>query len=236
VTLQADGVHAGAIEQPWIRSAVRDMACDAAFGFNYWVLISKGSSFFRVALGADQVLLRRGAEVLLVERSMRIIAVGAMNQPLLNVVMEGDVELRLGIGVALEAQIRLSDLQLVFLVLTSVDTVATDAAYVRFSMCRALEVGMIALVAGEALLVDLPGSRLRGIENLGDIAATFNVCLARSVAALAGDAGFAVRLSQVGVRVRAESFGDLFMAGRTGFLANEIPRRRCCCLTRFRTS
>lgn len=57
VTLQADRVYRGTIEQARVRSAVREMTCDAAFGFNYGVLKSKGSSFFRVALGADQVHL-----------------------------------------------------------------------------------------------------------------------------------------------------------------------------------
>ena len=87
-----------------------EMACYAAFGLDDRMLISKRSTFFHMALGADQVLLRRGAEVLLVERSMRIMAVGAMNQPLLNFVMERHVELRLGVGVTLEAKVGLSDL------------------------------------------------------------------------------------------------------------------------------
>jgi hypothetical protein len=132
---------------------------------------------------------------------MRIMAVGAMNQPLLNFVMEGHVELRLGIGVALEAERRLSHLQLVLLVLTNVNTVAADAAYVCFSMCRAQEVRVVALVAIEALLVHFFGRAFRGIEDLGNISASFDVCLTRSVAALAGYAVFAMRLSQFGVRI-----------------------------------
>ena len=233
MALQADRVYCGAIEQARVRSAVREMACDAAFGFDDRMLISKRSAFFHVALGADQVLLRRGAEVLLVKCSVRIVAIGALDQPFLHFVMEGHVELRLGVGVALEAEVGLSDLQLVLLVLTAVNAVAADAAYVRFSVCRALEVGVVALVAGEALLVDFLGSSLRGIEDLGDIAAAIDVCFARPVAAFAGDAGFAMRLSQLGVRVRAESFCDFFVAGRAGLLADEVSRRGCG-LTCFR--
>ena len=195
VALQTDRVYRGAIQQARVRSAVWKMACGAAFRFDDWMLKRKRPAFFHVALGADQVHLRRGAEVLLAKRSVRIVAVRAFDKPFFHFVMEGHVELRLGVGVALEAEGRLSDLQLVLLVLTNVNTVAADAAYVRFSMCRAQEVRVVALVAVEALLVHFFGRAFRGIEDLGNISASFDVCLTRSVAALAGYPVFAMRLS-----------------------------------------
>jgi hypothetical protein len=84
------------------------MACDAAFGFDDWMLKGKWPAFFHVALGADQVHLQRGPEVLLAKRSVGIVAVRALHEPFLHLVMEGHVELRLGVGVALKAELRLS--------------------------------------------------------------------------------------------------------------------------------
>ena len=104
MALQADRVYRGAIEQTRIRSAVREVASDAAFGLDDRVLISKRSALFRVALGAHGIHLRRGAEVFFVEGAVRIVAVRAVDQPLFHLVMEGLIELRLRVGVALEAE------------------------------------------------------------------------------------------------------------------------------------
>jgi len=132
---------------------------------------------------------------------VRIVAVGALDQSFFHFVMERHVELRLRIGVALEAELWLSDLQLLLLVLTSVNTVAANAAYVRLSMRRAQEIGVVALVAGEALLIHFLGRGLRGIEDLGNIPSAIHVGLAWSVTTLASDAGLAMHLSQLGVRI-----------------------------------
>ena len=43
---------------------------------------------------------------------------------------------------------------------------------------------------------------------------------------LAGHASFPVDLSDLGVRVRSETFRNFFVAGRTGFLANKVARGR----------
>jgi len=201
VALKADRVYRGAIKQTRVRSAVWEMACDAAFGFDDWMLKSKRPALFHVALGADQVHLRRRPEILLAECAVRIVAVGALDQSFFHFVMERHVELRLRIGVALEAELWLSDLQLLLLVLTSVNTVAANAAYVRLSMRRAQEIGVVALVAGEALLIHFLGRGLRGIEDLGNIPSAIHVGLAWSVTTLASDAGLAMRLSQLGVRI-----------------------------------
>ena len=231
VTLEADGVHTGAIEQPWIWSAVRDMACDAAFGFDDWMLIGKRPAFFRVALGADQVHLRRGPEVLLAKCSVGIVAVGALDKPFLHFVMEGHVELRLCVGVALEAEFRLRDLEQLFLVFAAMNAVAAYAAHVVLAVRGALEVGVLALMATQAPGIHFLRCRLGGIKDLGDVATTVDVCLARSMAAFAGRAGFAVHLCELSVLVRAESFGDFFVTGGANLLANEVSRcrRRLAC-------
>ena len=111
VTLQAERVHARPIDEPGIRSAVREMAGAAAFGLHDKVLIHKRSRGLAVALRADRVHLRRRSQILPVKCPVRIVAVGAFHQPLFNLVMKRHVELRFGIRVALEAQLRLLNLQ-----------------------------------------------------------------------------------------------------------------------------
>ena len=147
-------VYGRAIEQPRIRSAVREVAGRAAFGLDDIVLIDKRPGCLGVALGADRIHLRRGTKILLVECAVRIVAVGALHQSFFHLVMEGHVELRLGVGVALEAEFRLRNLQQLLLVFAVMNAVAADAAHVVLAVRRALEVGMLALVAAQAPRID----------------------------------------------------------------------------------
>jgi len=205
VALQADRVHRGAIEQAGIWSAVRRVACRATLGLDDGVFVYKRTGRFSVALGADRIHLRGGSQVLPAKRPMRIMAVSALDQALFHLVMERHVELRLDVGVALEAQLRLRDLEQVILVFAHVNAVATDAAYVGFAMSRTLKVGVLTLVATKTLLVNFLGRSLAGVEDLGYIASTIDVRLARTMATLAGYSGLAVCLGQLGVWIGAES-------------------------------
>jgi len=106
------------------------------------------------------------------------------------------------------------------------NAVAANAAHVVFAMSRTLEIGVFALVAAEALLVDFLGRGLSGVENLGFIAATFHVRLASAVATFAGDAALAVRFGQFAVGIGGEPLGNFFMARGANFGSDEIARRR----------
>src|SRR5664279_3525525 len=55
---QADGVDLGPIQHVRIRPAMRNVAGGAAFGLHHRMFIHKRSGDFRVALRADDVLLR----------------------------------------------------------------------------------------------------------------------------------------------------------------------------------
>ena len=68
-------------------------------------------------------------------------------------------------------------------------------------MSRVLEIGMLALVAGEAPGLYFLGRGFGGIEDLRDVTATLNVRLARPVAAFASNPGLAMCFSQLGVGV-----------------------------------
>ena len=58
VALQAQRVHARTIDQPRIRSSVREMASCAAFCLHHKVLVDKRSRRLAMALRADRIHLR----------------------------------------------------------------------------------------------------------------------------------------------------------------------------------
>ena len=140
--------------------------------------------------------------------------------------MEWHVELRLDVGVALEAERRLRGLEKVLLVLACMDAVAADAAYIRFAVTGALEVGMLALVASQAPGIHFLRRGLGRIEDLGGITAAVGVGLAGAVAVLASDAVLAVRQCKLAVRVGDETLSHFLMAGCAGLGSNKIRRLR----------
>lgn len=71
------------------------------------MLIHKRSSRLRVTLRADRINLRCRFQILVIETPMRVVTVRAGDQPFFHLVMERLIELRLHIGMALEAQRRL---------------------------------------------------------------------------------------------------------------------------------
>ena len=235
VALQADRVDRGAIQQSRVRSAVREVACSAALGLDNRVLVDKRSGRFRMALGADRIHLRGRAQILPAEGSVRVVAVRALNEAFFHLVMERLVELRLDVGVALEAELRLRYLEQRSRVFCKVNAVAADATYIRFAVSRALEVRMLSLMAGEALRIDFLYRRLCRVEDFGGVATAIYVLLTWSVATLAGNSRFPVLFGELRVRVSRKALSNLFMAGCARLLTNKISRRGRC-LAGFRGS
>jgi len=132
---------------------------------------------------------------------MRVVAVRAFHQPFLHLVVEWHVELRLGVGVALEAKLGLLNLEQLLACLAVVNAVATDAAHVVLAVRGAFEVRMLSLVAAQTALIDLLRRRLGRIEDLRDIPSTVDVSFACSMAAFACHARLSVHLRQLGVRI-----------------------------------
>ena len=87
---------------------------------------------------------------------------------------------------------------------------------------------MRARVAAQALLINFLCRVLRGIEDLGGIAAAVNVRLACPMAVFAGYAIAAVHLGHLGVRVVCKFLAHLVVAGGTGLRADKIARSSLC--------
>ena len=151
-------------------------------------------------------------------------AVSALHQSLVHLVMEGHGELRLDVRVALEAQRGLRRLQK-GLIIAGVNAMAANAAYIALAVSRALKVLMLALVASQAILVNLFGCSLGWVEDLGYVAATLHMQTARAVAAFAGSAFVAVQLGQIGVRIGGKAFRHLIVARCAGFSTHIIRGR-----------
>ena len=230
MALHAQRVDVGAVEQARIGAAVRRVAGGAAFGLDNVVLIHKRASRFGMALAANSVLLRGGLAALFLKSAVRVVAIRALNQSLVHLVVEGHGKLRLDVGVALEAECRLGSLEQGLVARAGVNAVTADAAYIAVTVCRALKVGVLALMAAEALCVHFFGCCLGGIEDPGHVAAALNVRPASAVASLAGDPGLAMLQGQFAVRIVGESLGLRFVAGGADFCAHEVPRHGILCL------
>lgn len=223
VALEADVVHVGAIEQLRVWASVRRMACGAALDLDHRVIIDPGSGLRLVALDAHRILQGSGLRALLLVCAMGIVAVRALNQSFVHLVMEGHGELWLDVRVALKAKRRLRGLEQVFF-LAVVNVVAADAAHIALGMSRAVKVLVLALMAAEAQMIYLLGSCVGGIEYPGFVAAAFNVRFARAVAVLTGDPGTAVRLRRFSVRIGSESSGHIFVAWAANLRAHHASR------------
>src|ERR1035441_2343246 len=148
-------------------------------------------------------------------------AVSALNQAFIHLVMERHIERWLDVGVALIAELRLGGLQQLVLRVPGMDAVAACAAHPRLGMRSAREVGMRPRVAAQAGLTHLRRSQFGELLDLGHIAATLDVGLPWSVAALASRPR-TMRQGDLVVRVVLELLGHLDVAGLAYFRADEI--------------
>jgi len=153
---------------------------------------------------------------------MGIVAIGTLHKTFFHLVMERHVELGLGVGMALEAELWLGDLEQVLFVLARVHAVTANAAYICFTVSGTLEVCVLALVATQATGVYFFRGSFGGIEDLGNVTAIIHVSLAGPVAVLACDAVLAMRQRKLAVRVRSESLVYFLMAGCAGLGSDEI--------------
>ena len=134
MALVAQLVDVGNIQQAGVLRAVRSMATQASFRLDRWMLIHEGPAIFHVALGADGILVGGGPDVVVAKRPVNVVAVRALDQAFVHLVMERHVERRLHVGVALEAELRLRGLQQLVLGIARMNAVATGAAHARLGM------------------------------------------------------------------------------------------------------
>jgi len=219
VAQRGDSRH---VQQTRVLGAMRRVARDASFGLDRGVLKNKRTTLLHVALGADGILIGGGLHIVLAKGAMHIVAILAGNQTFFNLVMEGHGELRLDLGVALEAELGLGGLEQMILLFALVDTVAAQAADIGLGMGRAVKVGMSSGVAAEALLIDGFGAGCGRVEDLGLVAAAVHVLFARAVAVLAGHIDPAVHRRGFLVRVALKLLGDLVVTSGAGFRTHKV--------------
>ena len=225
MALQADLVHIGMNQQLVVRSTVREVAETTACSFDRRVFIDEGAGRRRVAFGAHYELPSGRRLRILSRCAVRIVAVGAIDQPLFNLVMNGHGELRLDVVVALNAKLGLLHLEQVLRRAGCMDGVAADAAYITPAVGRMLKVYVRSAMACLAFFIDLFGRGCRGVEDQCDIAALC-MLLAGAVTALAGHAFAAVARRRLAVRFVGETLHDLFVTGRAGCGFYKVARVR----------
>ena len=208
---------------------MRTVAAHAAFRFDRGVLVDKRSTHLRVALGADQIRIISGTQVAFLECAVHVVAICALDQAFIHLVMERHVECRFGVGMALEAESGLRSLEQRFF-LAAVNAVAAGAADVGLGVRRAHEIRVRAGVTAEAFGVDFFARSLGGIEDLGYIAAAGHMLAARAMAVLAGHAiRVPVHQGHLGVRIGCEVFCLFGMAGCASVSAHKFGVRGRSC-------
>jgi hypothetical protein len=149
VALVAQRVDVRHIQQPRVLRTVRSVATQASFRLDRGVLEDERPARLGVALGADRILIGRRLQVVVPEGAVNVVAVAALDQAFVHLVVERHIERRLHVGVALEAKRGLRSLQQ-RLFLAAVDAVAAGAADAGLGMRRTIEVGMRSRVAAQA--------------------------------------------------------------------------------------
>ena len=183
---------------------MRSVARQAALSLDWSMLEYKRPARLCVALGADGVLIGCGFEIVISKSAMWIMAVGTLDQALVDLVMKGHIEVRFHIGVALKAERGLAHLEQRRVWRSLMYRMATDTAHVCLGMGRAQEVWMSASVAAQASSIDSLGVGHGKIKDLGLVASRFHMRLAWSVATLACDAFAAMLHGKLGVWIRIE--------------------------------
>src|SRR6185437_1906969 len=104
-----DRIDVGAQEQMRIRTAMRKVTCGAALGLYNRVFKQKRPGSRGVAIRAEGVLPARRSWTLLLLGAMRIVAICALNEPVLDIVARRHLELNLDLRMAAIAELRLVD-------------------------------------------------------------------------------------------------------------------------------
>src|SRR5215472_3162869 len=188
MTTQAKEIHVIDLQHPGIGGAVRSVARQAAFVCLYRrVFENEWSHGVGMALGADGELPGSSADLVADLRAVRIVAVAALHESDINAMAIGAGELGLLRGMAAVAQLRLRLHQHEIHITRLVWTVAggaSDAAGKMSGLGKVLcfKTGLVAFGADAG---GLGGSQRLKTNDLGDIAATVDVRLARPVTTLA---------------------------------------------------
>jgi len=166
---------------------VRGVARLAAFRLNGLVLKHERTSLIGVARVANRILRRRGSHLLCRYRSVRVVAVAALNQPFVHPMVKGHAELRFLLKMTGVTKLRLSSYQQEFLGLRVMRRMTGDATDIALGVLRINRIHVLgaARMASQATGIDLLSGMVFEDENLCYIAASSNVGRSRTVAPLA---------------------------------------------------
>jgi hypothetical protein len=148
------------IQQPRVLRAVRGVAAKATLCFYRGMFEYKRSARLGMALGTDSVLIRGRPDVVVAKGAMNIMAVTALDQPLIHFVMKRLRERRLHIRVTGITKLGLRDLQQIRFFSRRVNAMAANATNAGFEVRRAFEIRMRTYVATKAGGIDLFGGSL----------------------------------------------------------------------------
>ena len=175
MALQALQVNVAVLQHMRVCPSVRDVASRASCYFYGGVLEHKGSLLVRMALEADGVPGRRGSDlpyqmIRLPDSacSVRIMAVGALDEALIHAMVKRHIELRLLHQMAGIAKLGLCFHQQIILGLRMVGRMAGGAAHVTLPMERIDDVPVLGRgrVASQAARVDVLSGSLFEKEEL----------------------------------------------------------------------
>jgi len=224
MALVAQRVDIRHVQQPRVLRAMRGVAPQAPLRLHRGMLVDERPTRLRVALGADRILIGRGLQVVVSEGAVRIVAVRTFHEAFIHSVVEGHIERRLDVCVALEAKGRLFGLEQDSIGNSLMDSVAANAAYVGLGVGRPEEVGVSSCVTTQTGGIHGFGAGCGEIEYFGLVAAGLHMSLAGAVAALAGNALATMLQRQLGMRIRIEFLRLLGVAGSAGFRADKVRR------------
>ncbi len=107
VALQTEHIHRHHVEQLWIGGAVGRVATGAALGLHRHMFVDKGTLLIDMALVANGVAAGQAPQLPDSSRTVRVVAVHALHEALVNSVMIWFGEICLGRGVASITQLGL---------------------------------------------------------------------------------------------------------------------------------
>ena len=206
-----------------------NMTGRASFDLDGLVLEHKRSLFVGVATEANRILRRRGPHLLGPNRAVHIVAVRALDQALIDTMVEGHLKLRFLLQVAGVTKLRLCFRQQKLSGSRVVRRMAGDAAdfVLRVQRIDGVHVLRATGVTGQATGVDFLRRNVLEREDLGFVAGARHVVRPGAMAALAALLRGATLFIQCGLPVRR------FLPGVVNFLVTGLADLRSHVLGAF---
>src|SRR5579872_4025006 len=107
MALQTEHIHQAHLQEPGIGGTMRRVATGAALGFHRYMLVDERSLLVDVALVTDRIPVWQGSPLLHRPCTMRIMAITALHQTLVDPVVIGFGKICLCRGVECVTQLRL---------------------------------------------------------------------------------------------------------------------------------